>query len=224
MKVDVQFRLIGGDIPADHGYPLLSALVRIVPSLHGDDTIGVHAIGGRFVGNRRLALTDRSRLTIRMDARRIAELLPLAGKSLLIGGSLIRIGTPQLRALEPAPRLYSRLVVIKGFMEPEAFLEAARRQLEGLAIRCEPQLVPQPAVAAANVGKPTGSRSPYLRRTIRIHNQEVVGFALRVQDLEADESIRLQEHGLGGRRRFGCGIFVPDRKWGLPWDIRRKDC
>jgi len=212
MKIDVQFRVLGSEIPADHGYPLLSALARFVPGLHGDDTVGVHAISGRFVGNRRLALTDRSWLTIRVDARRVAELLPLAGKSLLIDGSLIRIGTPRMRALEPAPRLYSRLVVIKGFMESEAFLEAARRQLEGLGIRGEPQLVPQPAVAAANVGKPTGSRSPCLRRTIRIHDQEVVGFALRVQDLDADESIRLQEHGLGGRRRFGCGIFVPDRR------------
>jgi CRISPR-associated protein Cas6 len=212
MKVDVQFRLIGSEIPADHGYPLLSALARIVPGLHGEDTIGVHAISGRFVGNRRLALTDRSRLTIRIDTDRIAEVLPLAGKSLVIDGSPIRVGTPQTRALVPAPRLYSRLVVIKGFMEPEAFLDAARRQLEALAIRGEPQLVPQPAVTAASAGKRRGSRSPYVRRTIRIHDREVVGFALRVQDLTADESIRLQETGLGGRRRFGCGIFVPDRR------------
>jgi len=212
MKVDVQFRLVGTEIPADHGYCLLSALARIVPALHGDDTIGVHAISGRFVGNRRLALTDRSRLTIRIDAQRIAELLPLAGKSLAIDGSLIRIGTPQTRPLVPASRLYSRLVVIKGFMEPEAFLDAANRQLEALAIRGEAQLVPQPRVAAANAGKSGGSRSPYVRRTIRIHQREVVGFALRVQDLTAEESIRLQEFGLGGRRRFGCGIFVPDRR------------
>jgi len=210
MKVDVQFRLIGSEIQADHGYPLLSALARIVPGLHGDDTIGVHAISGKLVGNRRLALTERSRLTIRIDADRIAEVLPLAGKSLVIDGSPIRVGTPQTRALVPAPRLYSRLVVIKGFTKPETFLDAARRQLEALAIRGEPQLVPQPAVAATNAGKPSGSRSPYLRRTIRIHDREVVGFALRVQDLAPDESIRLQEHGLGGRRRFGCGIFVPN--------------
>jgi len=32
-----------------------------------------------------------------------------------------------------------------------------------------------------------------------------------VQGLDADESLKLQEHGIGGRRRFGCGIFVPVR-------------
>lgn len=212
MKVDVQFRLVGSDIPADHGYCLLSALARIVPALHGDDEVGVHPIGGNLVGNRRLALTERSRLSIRIDVDRIAEVLPLAGALLSIDGSPIRVGTPQTRALVPAPRLYSRLVVIKGFLEPEAFLDAARRQLEALSIRGQPQLVPQPHAVAANRDKRTGTRSPYLRRTIRIHDREVVGFALRVQDLTAEESIRLQEHGLGGRRRFGWGIFVPDRK------------
>ncbi len=217
MKVDVQFRLVGTEIPADHGYSLLSALARIVPALHGDDEVGVHPIGRRLIGNRRLALTDRSRLTIRIDADRISEALPLAGKSLVIDSSPIRVGTPQTRALVPAPRLYSRLVVVKGFLEPEAFLEAVRRQMEALEVRGEPQLVPQPAVAAANAGKPTGSRSPYVRRTVRIHDREVVGFALRVQDLTADQSIRLQEHGLGGRRRFGCGIFIRDwREGGAP--------
>jgi len=51
-----------------------------------------------------------------------------------------------------------------------------------------------------------------VRRTVRIHDREVVGFALRVQDLTAEESLHLQEHGLGGRRLFGCGIFVPDNR------------
>jgi hypothetical protein len=32
-----------------------------------------------------------------------------------------------------------------------------------------------------------------------------------VDYLTATESILLQEHGLGGRRHMGCGIFVPMR-------------
>ena len=43
-------------------------------------------------------------------------------------------------------------------------------------------------------------------------DKEIVGFALRVEELTAEESIRLQEKGIGGRRRFGCGIFVPERR------------
>jgi len=32
---------------------------------------------------------------------------------------------------------------------------------------------------------------------------------LHVNGLTAEESIKLQEIGLGGRRHMGCGIFVP---------------
>lgn len=97
-------------------------------------------------------------------------------------------------------------------MEPESFLDAVRRQLEALEVRGEPMLIAQPEVVEANRGKSTGTRSPYIRRTLRIRDKEVVGFALRMENLTAEESICLQEQGLGGRRRFGCGLFIPDRK------------
>jgi CRISPR-associated protein Cas6 len=52
-------------------------------------------------------------------------------------------------------------------------------------------------------------RSPLLRRTLQIRDKVIVGFAVEVGALTADEALILQEQGLGGRRRFGCGIFVP---------------
>jgi CRISPR-associated protein Cas6 len=51
----------------------------------------------------------------------------------------------------------------------------------------------------------------YIRRTVRIREKEVVGYGLDVSRLTAEASILLQEHGLGGRRPFGCGVFVPGR-------------
>ena len=210
--VDVRFRLQGNQIPADHGYHLISAIAQLIPELHSDKEVGLHPISGRPIGNRCIALSRASSLIVRLPAARISQILPLAGKALRIGEDNVRVGTPQTMALKPATRLYSRLVVIKGFLEPQAFLEAAQRQLEELDIKGKPSLVAQPRVAEANVDKHTGTRSAFLRRTIRIHDKEVVGFALRVEELTAEESIRLQEKGLGGRRRFGCGIFIPDRR------------
>ena len=37
----------------------------------------------------------------------------------------------------------------------------------------------------------------------------IVGFALAIHDLTDEGSILLQESGLGGRRRMGCGFFQP---------------
>jgi len=210
--VDVSFRLQGTQIPVDHGYRLYSSVSKHIPEIHGDNEVGLHPIPGQLAGNRLLSITDGSLLTFRISSERIKQVLPLAGKELSIGEHTIRVGVPQTRVLMPSARLYSRLVIIKGFMEPEPFLEAVKRQLDTLDIKGKPTLVPQPNIAQANEDKQTGSRSPFLRRTIRIRDKEIVGFAVRVEELTAEESIRLQEKGLGGRRRFGCGVFIPDRR------------
>jgi len=46
------------------------------------------------------------------------------------------------------------------------------------------------------------------RRTVRIHDKEVVGYEVVLEGLSAEESIAIQTAGLGGRRHMGCGIFV----------------
>ncbi len=210
--VDVRFSIHGKIIPVDHGYAFFSAVSHVIPELHGDEEVGLHPISGPLAGDRCQMVTDRSFLTIRLPSERIGQILPLAGKTLRIGEHEIRVGVPHTRALIPGPRLFSRLVVVKGFMEPEAFLQAVQRQLDSMEIKGRPFLVEQTEVAEANRDANSGTRSPVLRRTIRIRDKEIVGFALRVEELTAEESILLQEKGIGGRRRFGCGIFVPVRR------------
>jgi CRISPR-associated protein Cas6 len=216
--VDVSFRLLGRAVPADHGYELYSAMSRIVPALHapaaanGWSAVAVHPINGTAAGGRRLLLRPTSRLTFRLDSDLIKDILPLAGKQLALGTDTVRVGVPTIYPLRPVARVRSRLVVIKGFMEPEPFMQACRYALEKLNIKGEPGLLRR-RMGKALEGK-TGDEadhSPFIRRTIRIHDEEVVGFAVEVQSLTAEESIRLQEHGIGGRRKFGCGVFVPVR-------------
>lgn len=211
-SVDVAFRVTGAEIPADHGFALFAAISRVLPTVHGDETIGIHPIPGRLIGGRMLALTDRSRLTIRLDSDRVPEALPLAGKQLDIAGSAVRVGVPNIRALIPAARLRSRLVVIKGFLDAEPFLAAVRRQMEEIGVEGAANLVERRRPTSLEGG--VGSRSdaaPYVRRTLRIRGKTIVGYAVELSDLNAEESLNLQETGLGGRRRFGCGVFVAVR-------------
>ena len=42
----------------------------------------------------------------------------------------------------------------------------------------------------------------------------IVGYSLVVEGLSAVESMLLQERGLGGRTRMGCGFFMPLRTRG----------
>ena len=207
--VDLCFPISGTTLPVDHGYGLLGALARLAPGLHGDEAVGVHPISGRLAGGRLLALTTASLLALRVPLRRVPVLLDLAGQELNVQGHALRLGLPTVRQLRPAPTLVSRLVVIKGFMEPEEFRAAAGRQLVERQIGGEAVLLARQRPAAHD-GQ-TGARQPALRRTLRIRDREVVGFALEVTGLDAVASLRLQEVGLGGRRRFGCGVFVPWR-------------
>jgi CRISPR-associated protein Cas6 len=94
--------------------------------------------------------------------------------------------------------LAARLVSIKGFTEPGPFLEAARRQLGALDMAGEPD-IPQ-VLEGPRAGQPR-------RRVIRVRDKRVVGFPLIVSGLTAAESVRLQESGLGGRGKMGCGFF-----------------
>lgn len=208
--VDVQFPLRGIEIAADHGYSLFSIISEIIPELHGDSDVGIFPISGTPCKGRTLALTGTSSLTIRIDSSRIEQLLPLAGQDLNLEGHEVHVGLPTIRNLIPAARLYSRLVTIKGYMEPDVFLEAVQRQLDEIEVKGMPFLVEQQSIVKANEQSKSGTHSPVLRRTLRIKEKEVVGFAVRVEQLTAEESMALQEKGVGGRRRFGCGIFLPD--------------
>jgi CRISPR-associated protein Cas6 len=190
--VDLAFRLTGSKVPVDHGYALYSAISRFVVDVHEAKNVGIHPIRGTYSGNGELMLRDSSRLIVRMESEQIGQFLKLAGKRLQIGSYSLRVGVPEVRALRPRAALYSRLVTIKGFMEPGPFVEAAKRQLEKIGVEAE-----------LHAGE---------RRTFRIKDKQVVGFEVATTGLNAESSLRLQENGIGGRRHIGCGIFVPLRR------------
>jgi CRISPR-associated protein Cas6 len=204
--VDLAFPVRGPAIPADHGYALFSALCRLAPGIHSEAGLGIHAINGRTEGPRRLVLTNRSTVRLRLAVQHIPEYVALAGRRLEIEGQGVTLGFPSLISLVPAASAFSRLVIIRGFTEAEPFLEAVQRQLAMLNIKAIPALVARPATKPREHS--AGGKGPWVRRTLRLRDKDIVGFALRVDQLTAEESIRLQEHGVGGRRHFGCGLFI----------------
>jgi CRISPR-associated protein Cas6 len=199
-QVDLSFPVMGTSLSSDHGYDLYAALARIVPKLHSNDVyLRIAPIRGTYEGEGTLQLSPRfSRLRLRLPAEEIPSFLVLAGKELDIGGHRIGIGVPNVLGLIPAPAVSARLVTIKGFQQPALFLEAVRRQLAALEIRGEPGI---PLISS---GPRQGQAR---RRVLRVRDKKVVGFAVQVTELTAEESIRLQESGLGGRGKMGCGFF-----------------
>ena len=194
--VDVFFGVRGSRVSADHGYALYGAVARALETrgdawLHQLDQVGLHLLRGAYGSDGRLLLGPRACFGLRLSAALIPKVLALAGKRLKIGGDALRVGVPHVRALRPAPVLAARLVTTRNGQDEPRFDHEIARQLSGLGIN-----------ATAMRGR---------RRVFRIKDKTVVGYGVRVAGLNAAESLRLQEHGLGGRRKMGCGVFVPVR-------------
>lgn len=199
--VDLAFEIRGGPIPLDYGYALFGAISRIVPAIHGDQRIGVHPIRGVKLARGRLTLVPRSRLRLRLPEEEIGAYLPLGGARLDLDGTPIEVGFPRAEPLRPRPSLISRLVTIGHHQEPEGFLDSARRRLTEMGIQATASFLPSPDPARA--GEPS-------RRILVVKGRRIVGYPLRIDGLTAEESLTVQEQGIGSRRRMGCGVFVAE--------------
>ncbi len=197
--VELSFPIVGHTLPEDNGYALFSAVSRAIGT-HVPPDVAISAVAGPRAGCGKIELTKTSTLRIRTPTQRIAELLCLAGTELEIDGHKIRLAVPRVHALTLAASLYSRLVSIKGFTEPGPFLKAVGRQmaLHGIKGRASIPMIQ----SGPRAGSPR-------RRVLRIKEVTIVGFALLVEELVAEDSAKLLIHGLGGRRHMGCGIFGP---------------
>ena len=194
--IAVHFPVQGARLPADHGYPLYSAISKIIPELHEAESFGVELISGVVWDKGLIALPTRgAMLKLRLPADGFGKVLPLAGKRLEIDGYFIRLGIPLARPLQPAASLYARIVTIRPFTEPEPFLAAANKQLETLGIKARLEL--------------PKNETTRFRRIITIHGKKIVGFSLVAHDLSDEDSLKLQAVGIGGRRKMGCGLFNP---------------
>jgi CRISPR-associated protein Cas6 len=194
--IELVFPVVGQNLPIDHGYQLYSALKYKLMQLQDWDDISIKTISGKLDHNIRheINLTDRSQLMIRLPADKVPFVYSFSGKSLTIGKHKIRLGIPAMNFIQPKSKLRSHIVIIRGYEEPQTFLEAAQRQLNELDVQANIKLI----LNKNGISK---------RKTIKV-KQTLVGFGVEVSNLNEADSIVLQEQGLGGKQKMGCGVFV----------------
>ena len=199
--IDLAFPIRGRTIPRDHGYALYGAMSHLIPGVHGATWIGIHGVAGKLANPEELTLEPMGMLRVRVPTDKIGELLVLAGATLEVSGRHVEIGAPTVHTLTPVAALDARLVVIRftgGLSKPfdraafdSRFVAEAQRQLVKHEIRGDLELCG--------------------RQSLRVGGQRVIGHSVRVVGLSPDDSLKLQIHGLGGKRTMGCGIFRPAR-------------
>ena len=201
--VNLWFPVRGEYLYADQNHRLLASLSKQCPAIHEINNLSINTIAGIPDKQGKIALTRSSKLLIRLPVEAIAQVYSLAGQTLVIGSYAIKLGNLELQTLQPVDKLQARLVTIKGYTEPQSFLEAAQRQLEALEID-------------GRIGIPANDQGEPKRLTLKINKAEqkrsytIIGFGVVVDNLSSEDSIKLQAYGLGGKRRMGCGVFYPN--------------
>ena len=200
--VDVSFTIRCPTIPLDHAHALSTELRDVMPWLGEEDGAGIHLIHGAASGNgwfrpedatgEVLHLSRRTRMRLRVPAHRLDEVRGLSGRQLDIGGHPLEIGKSDVHLLSSLPTLFSRYVITGEDTGEEQFLAEAMSALQELGINCRKMLCGITHTLAFPAG-PVYTRS------------------LMVADLEPEESVKLQQAGLGKGREFGCGLFIPHK-------------
>lgn len=200
---DILFAIDCKQLPVDHAHALSLALERTLPWLAEDERIAVHTVhaAGSQNGWERpehgtdqpLILSRRTKLTIRAPKDRLALLqAQLTGRTLDVAGHPLSVGNGKIRPLSNQTTVFARYVAGPEGASEEQFLAWAAAQLETLGINIRKALCGK-STPLATAGRPVHTRS------------------LLLADLTPEQSVRLQQIGLGPHRKMGCGIFIPHK-------------
>lgn len=184
--IDMSFDLKGSFVPEGYAFALWQEIVRILPWLDVEEMAGVLPLRGSESGEGKL-LAKRVKLVLRLPVELASQAGALSGQELNVGSCMLRVGAAVQRNLQPYTTLHAHLV--ESAEEEERFLADVDSRLREMGVSCK-----------WICGK---------RHTVKGAGRALSGYSLVLHDLKPDDSLQVQRAGLGGSRRFGCGIFVP---------------
>ena len=198
LVIRVKIPVVGanGQVPVDHGAALYGAISKLVPELHADG-IGISPLEGCTYSGNTLVLERSSYFQLQVPYTMVPYALKVAGRQLNINGKLLRTGVPQLILIRPSSQLFARFVTVKGKTEEQTLREHIVK-----------------TITQFNSYESDSFNEIQIlrRRVLNIHGKSVVAFGLVLSGLTDVLSVALQENGIGGRRRFGCGLLLPFNK------------
>ncbi len=186
--VDLAFAVQGSSLPRDHRRALAEVLTQALPWLSDEPGAGVHRLNVAAGGGEMALLSQRTRLTLRLPRARVGDAGALAGLGLQFGQHGLRLGEPHLRELLPHSTLYAHFVATDAADEA-AFLQTVQAQLAALEVDAR-------AICGRRQCTEGGS----------LH-----GYGLMLDRLAPADALRVMANGLGPKRLWGCGLFVPHK-------------
>ena len=198
--VDAVFAIACRSLPVDHAYALQQAIQEVLPWFAQEPGAGLHTVHGAASGSgwmrpegadALLQLSHRARLALRLPRHRLEDAAALLGRTLQVAGWPLHVEKMALRPLSRITTLFARCVVLDA-PDEAAFVSTASDELGALGIRAERMVC----------GRVTPVATP--ARTYQARSLMLAGLTL-------EQSLLLQQSGLGTGRKFGCGLFIPHK-------------
>ena len=199
--VDVVFGISCRVLPVDHANALSKALRKELSWLDDEPHAAVHTIHVAASGNgwyrpdspdQMLHPSRRTKLSLRIPRHRIDDVKALTGKTLDIDGNPLTIKEMSQKTLSDITTVFSRYIVVESAKDEMEFLNEIVASLKEMGIKPKKMLC----------GK---------EDKVRIDDGELTTRSLMIADLTMEESVLLQQQGLGSHRLMGCGIFLPHK-------------
>lgn len=197
---DLVFRLRGSKLEIDHAFELAEALKAQLET-ETFARIGIHGVRMAGSGNgwnrpqqsdAEMPLSRRARLAIRLHRDDYHEVAGISDQVLQLGRQQLEIGESSIRKLSSMASLHARAVCCDPDQSEPDFLAQVATELQSLGIVVTRMI-------CGRSGQIRGKQRPLFTR------------ALLVADLKPEESVCLQQRGLGEAQLLGCGLFVPHR-------------
>lgn len=200
--VDIAFKLECKTLPLDHAQALTDAIQSALPWFAEEMRAGLHLIHVAESGNgwyrpedpenEVLCLSKRTRMSLRMPKHRIDDAHGLTGQTLDISGYELTVGEGAIKPLSALPTLFARYVIAEESQDENAFLSSMAAVLREMDV----------PVKKLMAGK---------QHRMRMADGPVFTRSLMVADLAPEDAIKLQQEGIGPGRKFGCGLFLPQK-------------
>jgi len=203
--IDLSFKVQCKQLPMDHAYALSQTIQEMLPWFASEEHTGIHLIHGAESGNgwirpqepdAVLSLSKRTRFMLRLPKHRVEDASKLVGQTLNVAGNDVVLSVPNEKALSVLTTIFARYVVIpeigEGMQNEEIFLNHAAEMLRSEGIQ---------------VKKMMSGRA----HVLRMPDKDLYTRSLMIDGLKIEESIYLQQNGLGEGRLVGCGLFMPHK-------------
>jgi CRISPR-associated protein Cas6 len=200
--VDLVYKINCKCLPLEHAKALSMAIHKALPWIADEEKAGIHLIHGAESGNgwmrpedpanELLYLSRRTRMTLRLPKERLQDASELSGQKLNIEDHELEVGDSTVKTLSTQSTLFSRYVVSMDTESEDDFLARVYAELQQMDIK----------VSKLLCGK---------THILQGHYGDIFTRSVMLAELKPEESVRVQQRGIGEGRKMGCGLFIPHK-------------